>query len=180
MVDMSDEEILEASYKNPARFGEIFDRHSRRFLKIAKRSLRSPDDAEDAVQSAFVKIYKYGRTFSFERGKFSSWANSILKNCITDQIKKYERESVSLSPEMENMVASEEVDPNRDRNYVEFVLKKLGKSSAEVLRLRYMLGHSFKQIGKMLNIKSGAARVRAYRAKKEFEAIYNQYNLYGE
>lgn len=177
MVDMSDEEILEASYKNPAHFGKLFDRHSKRFLKIARKSLRSKDDAEDAVQNAFVKIYKYGRSFSFDDGKFTPWANSILKNCIADQIKKYERESVSLTPEMENMVSAENEESSSNKSYIEFILGKLSKPAAEILRLRYVLGHSFKKIGKLLNIKSGAARVRVYRAKKNFEEIYNQYNL---
>jgi DNA-directed RNA polymerase specialized sigma24 family protein len=43
-----------------------------------------------------------------------------------------------------------------------------------------MLGKSFKQIAKILGIRSGTARVRVYRAKKAFEEIYNQYNIYGE
>ena len=66
---MSDEEILELSYKKPARFGELFDRHYGRFMAIAKKTLRSRDDAEDAVQEAFIRIYKYGRKFPGERRK---------------------------------------------------------------------------------------------------------------
>ena len=86
---MSDEKILELSYRKPSCFGELFDRHQKRFLRVAQRTLRSKDDAEDVVQDTFVKIYKYGRKFPSNGGKFIPWANTILKNCLADQINKY-------------------------------------------------------------------------------------------
>lgn len=183
---MSDEEILKLSYMSPSRFGELFDRHQKRFMRVAQKSLRTKDDAEDAVQEAFVRIYKYGKNFPSNGGKFTPWANTILRNCIADQINKYKKTTVALTEEIENTTPDSNdentaLDANgalEDKSYVRFVLDKIGGTAAEIINLRYILGKSFKEIGKALNISSGAARVRLYRSKKIFMQAYEQVNRY--
>jgi len=178
---MSDEEILKLSYKNPTHFGELFDRHNKRFLAIARKSLRTKEDAEDTVQETFVKIYKYGKKFSESEGSFRPWANTILKNCLANQINNYKKSNVSLTPEMEAVLPDTNTQEEfMDKSYVEFILGKMDQATAQILKLRYLTGKSFKQIGQILNIRSGAARVRVYRAKKTFEKYYKQFNAYGE
>lgn len=178
-MEMSDEQLLKISYSRPSRFGELFDRHNKRFMKIAKRTLRSEDDAEDAVQETFVRIYKYGKKFPLNGGKFVPWANTILKNCLADQINKYKNAPSALTEEIEAVTPSsdqEEVFNTGQRNYVQFVLDKIGGATAEILNLRFVLGKSFKEIARILNIKSGAARVRVHRSKKIFIQTYKQFN----
>lgn len=184
---MSDEEILKISYKKPHYFGELFNRHNKRFMKIAQKALRSRDDAEDVVQETFVRIYKYGKKASLEENKFRPWSNTILKNCLADQIKKYKNATASLTNEIENTVPDlkpgetalmgiEAISEINNKSYVEFVLKKIGGATAEILNLRYVLGKSFKEIAKILHIKNSAARVRVHRSKKIFMKIYKQFN----
>jgi len=176
---MSDEVILKLSYKNPAKFGELFDRHHKRFLRVAQKTLRSKNDAEDVVQETFVKIYKYGKKFPANGGKFVPWANTILKNCMADQINKYKNVPALFTEEMQEKIPSldeEEVFNNNNKNYIQFVLNKIGGATAEIIKLRYVFGKSFKEIAKILNIKNSTARVRVYRSKKTFMQIYEQYN----
>jgi len=182
--NMSDKEILELSYKKPSCFGELFDRHHKRFMRIAQKTLRSTDDAEDVVQETFVRIYKYGKKFSSNKGEFAPWSNTIFKNCLADQINKYKKSTVALTEEIENTSpylqtsGSQSESSESDRGYIQFVLKKMGGVTAEIINLRYILGKSFKEISKILNIKNSTARVRVHRSKKIFMQTYNQFNGY--
>jgi RNA polymerase sigma-70 factor, ECF subfamily len=180
---MSDEEILKLSYKKPHHFGELFARHNKRFMAVAKRALRSTDDAEDVVQEAFVRIYKYGKKFSASKGKFRPWANAILRNCLADQINKYKNSTLAINEEVENTVSdSGQYDGTLGNvGYVQFILNKMDSATAEIINLRYILGKSFKEIAKILNIKNNTARVRVYRSKKIFAQVYKQFdNNYGQ
>ncbi len=174
---MSDEEILKLSYSKPSRFEELFDRHQKRFMKVARRTLRSEADAEDVVQETFVRIYKYGKNFPSNGGKFTPWTNTILRNCMADRINKYKNATVTLTEEIEDTspdLSQEEVFENK--SYVQSILNKIGGATAEIINLRYVLGKSFKEIAKILNIKNSTARVRAYRSKKIFMQEYKQLN----
>lgn len=156
-------------------------------MRIARRTLRSEDDAEDVVQETFVRIYKYGRKFPANGGKFTPWANTILKNCLADQINKYKNSTVALTEEIENaspdLVSQGEVFSALNetssvwdnKSYVRSVLDKIGGAAAEIISLRYVLGKSFKEIAKILNIKNSTARVRVHRSKKIFMQTYKQF-----
>ena len=184
---MSDEEILKLSYRRPSCFGELFDRNYNRFVAIARKTLRSRDDAEDAVQEAFIRIYKYGKKFPQNGGNFRPWASTILRNCMADQINKYKNATITLTEEMEAVTPSldqEEIVSAiggpasnwENKSYIQFVLKKIDHTAAEIINLRYVLGKSFKEIAKILNIKSSTARVRFHRSKKVFMQTYEQFN----
>jgi RNA polymerase sigma-70 factor (ECF subfamily) len=174
----SDRGILRASYKKPARFGELFDRHHKRFLAIAQRATSSKDEAEDIVAETFVRIYKHGQKFLAKKGgDFRPWSNTILRNCIIDQITKNRSKELSLTEEMESVIGDTcGYEAFESKNYIQSVFHKLSSAKAEILNLRFVLGKSFKEIAKILCITSGAARVRAYRAKKDFQEIYSRSN----
>lgn len=177
MTELEDIEVLRLSYEQPGVFGELFDRHQSRFLAIAKMNLQELTASEDAVQNTFVRIYKYGKKFlqnQTQKGDFKSWSNQILANCIKDEARK-RKFSVELSAELESVVAAESEFPEYESdNFLASVFSQMDAMSAKILEMRFVLGKSFKQIGKSLSISSGAARVRAYRAKKYFVETYKQ------
>ena len=177
---MSDNEILALSYKEPARFADLFDRHNGRLLAIASKMTGSREESEDIVQETFVRIYKHGRKFLDNKkyeagGNFSHWSNVILKNCILDNFRKRKTKEVALTDEIEATAKGEdEYALLESKNYLESVFSKLPQAAAEVLKLHYLFGKSFKEIGKRLGISSAAARVRAHRAKKYFLEIHHK------
>lgn len=58
-----------------------------RALAVALKVLRNPDDAEDAVQDAFLKVWRY--LFRFEgRASFSTWLHRIVMNASLDLLRR--------------------------------------------------------------------------------------------
>lgn len=179
---MSDNEILHLSYQKPRAFEELFDRHHKRLLFIARKALGSRDEAEDVVQETFVRIYKYGKKFvesgNDKEANFKHWSNAILKNCIIDKIRTRKNKEVQFTEELESVLETENEFALRESNdYTSSIFERLNKASSDILNLRFVLGKSFKEIGKILGISSGAARVKALRAKKEFVKIHKELSV---
>jgi hypothetical protein len=68
-----DWESVEACRKGSlAAFDELYQRHGGRMKSIACNLMGNPTDAEDAVQEAFLKIYRNVKTFRGQ-SSFSTW-----------------------------------------------------------------------------------------------------------
>ena len=60
-------------------FAELWERHSNTAFKVAYRITKNRDDAEDAIQDAWMKAYVHLTTFD-GRAKFSTWLTRIVIN----------------------------------------------------------------------------------------------------
>jgi RNA polymerase sigma-70 factor (ECF subfamily) len=75
------DEVLVAAAKlgdHPA-FVELWTRHSNTAFKMAYRIMGNRDDAEDAIQDAWMKAYVHLNNFD-GRAKFSTWLTRIAIN----------------------------------------------------------------------------------------------------
>jgi RNA polymerase sigma-70 factor, ECF subfamily len=58
-----------------------------RALAVALKVVRNPDDAEDAVQDAFVKVWRSLARFE-GRASFTTWIHRIVVNCSLDLLRR--------------------------------------------------------------------------------------------
>src|SRR6187402_3165686 len=59
----------------------IYDAEAPRMVGVARRMLRRQDLAEEAVQDAFMRVWRSARTFDPQKGAARSWLYAILRNC---------------------------------------------------------------------------------------------------
>jgi len=179
IASMPDEELLERSFKSPHLFEKLLDRYEEAFLRKAYYILGTREAAEDAVQDAFVKIYKNARRFTPQPGAgFKSWAYRILVNTCFTAYKKAKGEKVflaDLDPELQELVADKGARERREqelnRNEVESFLKELSDGLAEPMRLHFIEGKPHAQVAQIMGISEGAVRARVHRAKQELRAL---------
>lgn len=67
-------------------FAAVFDRYNRLLYTIAYRFLKSEEEAEDAVQYLFLKLWEKREAFNFESG-IRSLLFTILKNYILNELR---------------------------------------------------------------------------------------------
>lgn len=175
IAEYSDEELLERSVDEPGYFSALVDRYQKAFLRKADSILRSKDQADEAVQDAFVKIYKYAHTFRpTENGSFRAWAYRILVNHCFSLYRKNERERervAHLEPDhYTNLSESPEFYETEVviNDYVTSVFTKIPDQLARMLRLYFIDRLSQKEIAEKENLSLVAVRVRMYRAKHAF------------
>ena len=175
----SDEELLERSFANPHLFEALLDRYAAAFQRKAFYILGNKESAEDAVQDAFVKIYRNARRFRPQPGAgFKSWAYRILVNTCFTAYKRKKREGVflaDLDPEFQELVADKKVGELEEQrlnlNEVSSLLERLPESLASVMRLHFVEGKPHADVAKIVGISEGAVRARVHRAKQELRKV---------
>ena len=65
---LPDEEILRLSLEDPSYFSVLVDKYQAAFLRKCLGIVHSKEEAEDIVQEAFVKIYRYADRFTKQEG----------------------------------------------------------------------------------------------------------------
>lgn len=103
-------------------FAAVFERYNRLLYTIAYRFLKSEEEAEDATQYLFMKLWEQRTNFSFESGVFRSLLFTILKNYILNELRHR-----SLVFEKLYEMAQQVNDEDEDDFLTQFENGELGK-----------------------------------------------------
>lgn len=133
--------------------------------------------AEDLVQETFLQMHRARRTYEPSR-PVRPWAFGIARHVYLMERRsawrrgRHEIENDSVDPpELPTQPAWERLAA---RDTVRRGLAELSSAARELLLLHHVWGFSFEEIGGMLGIRSGTARVRAHRAMKALRNILDR------
>ena len=170
---LTDAEVLARSQKEPDLFAILVRRYEPALLRRARTVLKSPEDAEEAVQDAFTKAYLYADKYHPQEGaSFSSWMYTILNRVAYT---KYRAKSIErgrraeLLPEHYESLPDSRAEFLEDlsiRNEVLAGLAKLPETAARILRLQFIEGKSQEEIAASEDLSIPAVKTRIHRAKK--------------
>jgi len=177
LFSMSDEDVLLGSLGHPSSFSILLDRYQGRFLKKAKSIVGSHEDAEDAVQDTFVKVYKNAEKFlaNTDRQMFRAWAYKILLNTCFTKYQKLKKKEDVLPHEILDLTTDANSEHTEDRigfkDYVGGVLDRMPDKLSRVLRLHFLEGLPHRDIAEKEGVTVNTIKLRVHRAKKEFKKI---------
>jgi RNA polymerase sigma-70 factor (ECF subfamily) len=144
-------------------FRILVERYQGRALGHALAIIRNRDDAEDAVQDAFLNAHRALHTFDRER-VFYSWFYAILRNCCYKVLAR-RRTDVFDYPERLDLLESPDV-PVDERLAVEGALAALSPTDREIVMLRHLDGLSYAELAVVLEIPVGTVMSRLFNARK--------------
>lgn len=169
-------------------FEELVKRHERRLLRIAQHITQNREDAQDAVQEAFLKAFRNLDQFR-QDAQFSTWLVRITINQSLMSIRKLRsKKEVTIDSEFqtENTEPIQEVAdwaPDPEERYQaselrDILLKELqGLQSglSLVFLLRDVEGLSTEQVSEALDLTHAAVRTRLMRARLQLRARLSNY-----
>src|SRR5579864_3960950 len=95
-TDEMTELVHSAQNGNGEAFARLVELHQKRVFRVAYSILRSWEDAEDAVQDIFIKVYEHLRGFQ-GKSSFATWITRIAVNESLMQVRSRKRsKAVSL------------------------------------------------------------------------------------
>ncbi|OGG44684.1 hypothetical protein A2841_00815 [Candidatus Kaiserbacteria bacterium RIFCSPHIGHO2_01_FULL_48_10] len=179
LSSLTDEALLAFSLNRPSAFELLMARYQNQFLSRAQAVVRSRDAAEDVVQDAFVRIYRFAPRFNGEAGSFRSWALTILMNVARTHYQKNARERGHVAPldpeHYESLGDASILDKEGHEGYAQAViqkaLSKVPPDVAQVLRLAFIEDLPYKEIAERQGISVPAVKTRVHRAKKVLRSV---------
>ena len=180
---LSDEALLAAvARSDEAALAELYDRFGCMAYGLALRVLRDSSLAEDAVQDAFLNVWRSAEGFQADRAKASTWVLTFVHRRAVDLVRREERrrtEPEEAAPVPTGPGADEDVERRSKREVVQGALQQLPPEQREAIELAYYGGYTQSELAERLGeplgtIKSrmftGLQRLRALLDKAGFEA----------
>lgn len=171
---------------------QLLRRYERFGILIAQRFMRHPEDVEDAVQQAFIKVMRGIRYFD-GRSAFSTWLFRIIRNTCLDVLRAKRLhlplepagrdDGDDLTPEAASLAPGpEEICERRELSaLVHRAVRELPEYQRTVLLLHYMEDLSIGQIAARLSVKPVTVRTRLHRARERLrdilEPMLREYSL---
>jgi len=146
-------------------FIEIVEFYYPRCLRFARNMLGSEQDAEEAVQDAFVRVHDSFGRFR-EDGRFDPWLFRILANrCRTLLARGRRHRALIEYGEVPITAASPEEEFGADwAEEVRVVLDSLPAEQREAFLLRHVEDLSYEDIAALTGVRLSALRMRVKRA----------------
>ena len=147
---------------------ELYDRVGRIAYGLALRILRDERHAEDAVQEAFLQVWRSAATFRPERAKASTWVLTLVHRRAVDLVRREERRQADpLADDASATVpATEQTDEAAwlrfERERVQTALKQLPDLQREALELSYYGGFSQSELAERLGVPLGTIKSRMF------------------
>lgn len=145
-------------------FRHLVERYQKRAVSHASAILFNRDDAEDAVQEAFIDAFKAIGTFDTAR-TFYQWFYVLLRNRCYKMTSRRPTESLE---EAQFLVSQGGVGEDT-RIALENALYSLTREEREIISLKYFSGLSYDELATHLQIPRGTVMSRLFYARRKLQ-----------
>src|SRR5215207_7315172 len=162
----SDEQVLEAVGRgDDDALGVLYDRFGRLAFRLAFRILRDRALAEDAVQEAFLAIWRSADAYKSERAKPSTWILTVVHRRAVDLVRREQirrGEPLEVAPEPSVGPADEDAVLRDRRAAVQAALTELPGDQRQALELAYYGGLTQSELAERLGVPLGTVKSRMF------------------
>jgi RNA polymerase sigma-70 factor (ECF subfamily) len=167
-------------------FEDMVRHHTGRLLRVARRFMKSEDEARDALQDAFLSVFRSIGRFEAS-ARLSTWLHRITINAclmrLRTQRRRAEEDIESYLPRFtgddshaEPSVAGCEsadtlIERMQLRRFVRASIDRLPATYREVLLLRDIEELSNGETATLLGVTPNAAKIRLHRARQALRAM---------
>jgi RNA polymerase sigma-70 factor (ECF subfamily) len=158
----------------PEAYGVLYEQNFDRIFRLARRYVRSPEDAEDVAQDTFIKVFDAMSTYNPGLGSgFQAWINRICINCSIDFLRSKKRragigqvslqalpqEPPSAAPSPEQIVIN-----RRTSSRIHDAVDRLSPRQQIIFTMRYRDQLDIRQIALRLDCSEGNIRAHLFRS----------------
>ena len=158
---------------DPVAFDYLYTLLAPGLLGYLQSLTRDRGRAEDLLQETFLQLHRARATYLRDR-PVKPWVYAIARNVFLMQRRaavRRGRREVLADDELPDVPVPPEVESLADRETVQRALARLADDRREVVVLHHIMGMSFREVGAVLGISEGAAKVKAHRGIVQLREI---------
>lgn len=153
-------------------FGQLVQKHQRLVYTLALRMLKNPEEAQEAAQDTFVKVYQSLAGFE-GKSKFTTWIYRVVYNECLGRLRKTKRYFTLVEDILENpdeptdfLDGLEIMQRDERSTLVKKGIEMLNPGEAVVLTLFYLEDQSIKEIATITGSSESNVKVQLHRGRK--------------
>lgn len=176
----SDAELVHAAaHGDVDAFGELSRRYRDRYARFAVRMIGSRDEAEDVLQSAFIRAYR-ALDRCRDASRFGAWLYQIVANeCRTYLVRRGRRDARLVRDEasLRAIVDRSSSDRQETLEDVEYALQQIDADQREAFVMKYVEELSYDEMAEITGASVSALKMRVKRAcarlRELLEEVYD-------
>jgi RNA polymerase sigma-70 factor (ECF subfamily) len=164
---LSDEALVALVARNDeTALAELYDRVGRVAYGLAFRVLRDDRLAEDAVQEAFLGVWRTAAGFRADRAKATTWILTLVHRRAVDLVRREERRRAEPLDETHDVATTDSAEDvawlGLERERVQNGLRQLPNVQREAIELAYYGGFSQSELSERLGVPLGTIKSRMF------------------
>lgn len=158
----------------------VFTRMRKRLQRLAMQFLPSEEDADDALQEAFCRLWPKADALANAEQTEAASILTVRNLCIDEMRRRERRPTLKLMPERDEaeepeLSPQEKMEREEQFTLIEEILnQRLTALQQQVLRMKEYEGWTYEEIATCLNMEQTAVRMNLSRARKQLREEYRK------
>lgn len=146
---------------------QLYEQFAGKLFVVCKRYIKDPDEAEDVLQDAFVKIFRHIDSFRFE-SPLEAWLKRITINTALKQLRKQKpwENTTDIQDQAPLLPQADESLPSLNYKYLLNLIQELPPGCRTIFNLYAIEGYNHPEIAGMLDIAEGTSKSQYARARQ--------------
>jgi len=150
-------------------------------FRLAKRLLVSHEEAEDATQEIFLKLWNKKELIK-DYKNVEAFSMTMTKNFCLDKLKSKHAQNLKIvhnNYQDNNVSLQKQIELNDSLSWVSKIMEELPEQQKIILQLRDIEQYNFNEISEMLDMNETAIRVALSRGRKTIREKLTKTHSYG-
>jgi len=150
-------------------FRRIYEIHSGTMYSICLRYMNNEDEAKDALQEGFIKVFKNISQFTFS-GSFEGWMKRIFVNSSIELIRKRKMHLDVSELNSNDLPLTAKIETgSMDAEKMMTLVQQLPEGYRTVFNMFIVDGYSHKEISDYLEISESTSKTQLFKARKQLQ-----------
>jgi RNA polymerase sigma factor (sigma-70 family) len=144
---------------------ELYEAYKVNLYVLCQRYFSDLEDAKDALQEGFVKVFRDLHQYEESKGHVSSWIKKVFINTCLEKIRKRKLDFRNIEDYDQEVIHDSGIISDLNLKDLTKMIQKLPTGYRTVFNLYVIEGYNHQEIAQQLNITESTSKTQLMKAK---------------